>query len=509
MHEIHVRFTGRSGNHFLILLNVVRQVHRCSCVLRFKREELFRVCELRFDGNEPIPDRIYNFPWEGSSGGIHAGRQSSWKMQRLGPDQECRDLAQRYLLPIICFPISPPVSEQICVIHLRTIPDYIHGEGSSHGLGPHYYRQPEPSYYDRCIDQFSLLQMKVLLVVSPPCGDSRKSNPAVKHLVDKYGFASQTSSMHADIEAVSRAHTIVWSVSSFIWMCSLLSTNVQHNIVPSDFGWRTALCSSPGVGESDVKTSIIDFAVNSSDRTPFNNQLTPGQRLVVGDYLVSTSGEYTALLQEDGNFCIRGRNGVRKFGTVQAAGYNAEHRSDWSAAMLADGNFCVYRGRTFCFGTIQDVWHTRMRYYPQKGKNWRLVLHDDGSLCVYDGPNVKFDTTILNELRPGRVLRVDEYFVCASGQYKATMQRDGNFVVKSNDGTFLSGTVQMVGYHSELHDDWCAQLERDGTLLIYRNNGVCFRVDPRCEKHQGDWTLLLQDNGCLCVNDGQSSQFFM
>ena len=277
MHEIYVRFTGRSGNHFVILLNIVRQVKQCTCVLRFNKEDLFRVGELHFEGSDPIPSRIYNFPWQGSIAGIHDARHSSWKMQRLGPDQECRDVAQRYILPIIKFPISPSIPEQVCVIHLRTIPNYINGDRSSHGYGPHYYRQPTASYYDRSIHQFLLLQMKVLLVVSPPCGDSRKINPAVKYLVDKYRFATQTSSMNSDVEAISRAHTIVWSVSSFIWMCSLLSKNVKHNIVPSDFGWRTALCSSPGVGDCVVKTSIVPFDPSiKSAPTDKPNQLQIG-----------------------------------------------------------------------------------------------------------------------------------------------------------------------------------------------------------------------------------------
>lgn len=106
------------------------------------------------------------------------------------------------------------------------------------------------------------------------------------------------------------------------------------------------------------------------------SELNTGEKLAVGEFLMSTCGHYKAIMQGDGNFCVY-RDGAFVFGTYQRAKYDLEDGANWQAVMQADGNFCVYKGSEFKFGSVQDA-----GYKPMQGQ-YQLVMQTDGNLCVY------------------------------------------------------------------------------------------------------------------------------
>jgi hypothetical protein len=115
--------------------------------------------------------------------------------------------------------------------------------------------------------------------------------------------------------------------------------------------------------------------------------LTTGQFLSVGDYLVSDNGQFFAILQRPGNFCVyrvTGANGQHVFvwGSVQAAHYRPAD-GNYFVVMQSDGNFTEYKGtgptdkRAFVWGSAQLA-----RYQSANGQ-YSAVMQDNGKFCVY------------------------------------------------------------------------------------------------------------------------------
>ncbi len=98
-----------------------------------------------------------------------------------------------------------------------------------------------------------------------------------------------------------------------------------------------------------------------------SNKLTPGQRLGSGEYITSSDGRYTTLMQKDGNLVVYAP-GYKVLWNSKTAGNSGSF-----AQLQGDGNFVVYSS------TKKPLWHTKTN-----GKQAsRLLLQSDGNLVLY------------------------------------------------------------------------------------------------------------------------------
>jgi streptogrisin D len=146
--------------------------------------------------------------------------------------------------------------------------------------------------------------------------------------------------------------------------------------------WSTSTWSSGSanrlVMQDDGKLVIYtsgDVPVWSSGTRTGNTQdtLASGQSLWANQNLLSASGQYSAVLQGDGNFVVYGPTpgAVRWYSSTGGAG-------DASLVIQTDGNMVEYAGYSV-------AWYTGT---SGSGNGNRLVMRDDGNLILYSSSNV-------------------------------------------------------------------------------------------------------------------------
>ena len=117
---------------------------------------------------------------------------------------------------------------------------------------------------------------------------------------------------------------------------------------------------------------------------PRGSALTTGQILKVDEGLISNNGQFLAVLQSDGNFCIYkfvGKSRVYLWGSAAAARHALINSRNCFAAMQADGNFICYNPIS---GKNYYLWYSMQlaKYQPVIGQ-YTAVMQDDGNFCVY------------------------------------------------------------------------------------------------------------------------------
>ncbi|MFB0830309.1 lectin [Brevibacillus laterosporus] len=105
--------------------------------------------------------------------------------------------------------------------------------------------------------------------------------------------------------------------------------------------------------------SIPAFAAAGEDH------LDPGEKLVRGQYLKSTNGEYQLVMQDDGNLVLYGRG--RALWNSNTHGQAASN-----LIMQGDGNLVIY-------GYPHAIWHSNTHNNPGA----RLVVQNDGNVVIY------------------------------------------------------------------------------------------------------------------------------
>lgn len=95
------------------------------------------------------------------------------------------------------------------------------------------------------------------------------------------------------------------------------------------------------------------------------DRLLPGQRLNKGESLISSNGQYTLILQYDGNLVLYGR------GRALWAS-NTNGRAVDYAIMQSDGNFVIY-------GYPAAVWASGTVGWS----NAYLIVQNDGNVVIY------------------------------------------------------------------------------------------------------------------------------
>ena len=108
--------------------------------------------------------------------------------------------------------------------------------------------------------------------------------------------------------------------------------------------------------------------------------LTPNQVLKCGDYLTSRSGNYYAAVLPDGNFCIYAGDSPDMCRGLSWSSNNFGQLKDGSYALImqSDGNLCVYESYDTGHGTL--IWQSQTA-----SDTSFAVMQDDGNFCIYWG----------------------------------------------------------------------------------------------------------------------------
>ncbi len=187
-------------------------------------------------------------------------------------------------------------------------------------------------------------------------------------------------------------------------------------------------------------------------------------------------------MQSDGNFVVYNASNTALFATGTAGNAGAHVR------MQADGNLVVY--------TTAGVAKWSSNTAPSS--NDVVVMQDDGNLVMYSRGGLPLwasrggKTGYRQDLLPteGR-LRAGQALWSNSGQYRAVMQGDGNFVVynASNTALFATGTAGNADAH--------VRMQADGNLVVYTTAGVA-KWSSNTAPSSND-VVVMQDDGNLVI----------
>jgi len=117
----------------------------------------------------------------------------------------------------------------------------------------------------------------------------------------------------------------------------------------------------------DAAGNRIATTRNAVPRPTYVDRLVPVQGLVMNTSITSTNGQYTLVLQWDGNLVVYGPSGAR-WSTMTGGQPSAQ------ALMQSDGNFVLYGP------TGQVYWNSQTGGHPGAG----IVMQNDGNLVIYD-----------------------------------------------------------------------------------------------------------------------------
>jgi hypothetical protein len=114
-----------------------------------------------------------------------------------------------------------------------------------------------------------------------------------------------------------------------------------------------------------VVTMLSAMASSSSFAGAYSDHLNENESLTKGQWLRSNNGQYTLVMQDDGNFVLYGR------GRALWAS-NTEGRAVNNVIMQSDGNLVIY-------GYPQPIWASNTVNNPGA----HLVMQDDGNAVIY------------------------------------------------------------------------------------------------------------------------------
>jgi surface antigen len=188
--------------------------------------------------------------------------------------------------------------------------------------------------------------------------------------------------------------------------------------------------------------------------TVIGDNLLAGQGLAEGQYLTSSNGEFTLVMQNDGNLVEYNR-----YGRPLWASSTEGHAGAYLVLQASDGNLVIYSQ------SGQALWSG-----GPGGAGDTFQLAASGNLQVLSsGGGVAWETGALDHtLAPGEALLGGSAQVLTSPnqQYQLTMQGDGNLVLygRGTGALWSSGTEGHPGAYAVLQAS-------DGNLVIYGPSG--------------------------------------
>jgi hypothetical protein len=227
-------------------------------------------------------------------------------------------------------------------------------------------------------------------------------------------------------------------------------------------------------------TAFILFMVPvavSAGSAEWQDTLGQNETLIVSEGLRSTNGNYTLVLQEDGNLVT----------------YDSHKKALWNSGTDGSGAIeCVMQGDGNLL--LKDrggrvVWAT----YTDGCDKAKLKMQNDGNLVIYNerGMAVWANGRIKDSLSKGDNLLAAEFIRSQNRKYSLVMQGDGNLVaydIQKNSlwdsGTDGSGAIECV-------------LQSDGNLLLKDKNGK--NVWATNTYGHPNAKLMIQDDGNLVM----------
>jgi len=251
--------------------------------------------------------------------------------------------------------------------------------------------------------------------------------------------------------------------------------------------WSSA--TAPSGGDALIMQDDGNLVIYSAGGLPLwakgsrtgysQDTLRAGQWLGAGQALVSQSGAYRAIMQDDGNFVVYGPSGATW--SSQTGGLGGTH-----ITMQQDGNLVIYTPGG------KAVWSSSTA--PSGGD--ALIMQSDGNLVIYSaGALPLWVTGVLSgyredTLRAGLGIGIGQALVSQSGAYRAIMQGDGNFVVYGPSGATWSSQTGGSGGTQVI-------MQQDGNLVIYAPGGRA--VWSSSTAPSGGDALVMQDDGNLVI----------
>jgi peptidoglycan/xylan/chitin deacetylase (PgdA/CDA1 family) len=212
----------------------------------------------------------------------------------------------------------------------------------------------------------------------------------------------------------------------------------------------TPVTCEPPAGSGTASSKMMPAPQGLSPRSGPGNGLNPGQTLFSGQSISSAGGQYSLVMQGDGNLVAYAAGGRALWST----GTNGHPGA--RVVMQRDGDLVVYSPNG------APLWASRTR-----DAGARLALQADANLVVYSasGAPVWASNSVNSRLVAGQKLMGSWYLESANRQCRLVMQGDGNLVLKSAAGRVLwasgtSGTPRAV-----------AVMQGDGNLVVYAPSG--------------------------------------
>ncbi len=182
--------------------------------------------------------------------------------------------------------------------------------------------------------------------------------------------------------------------------------------------------------------------VHPAPTPPGLTVLPSGASLTAGQSIVSPDGTRQLIMQGDGNLVEYGSAGVAWASGTNAAGSRA--------VMQDDGNLVIYDAAD------SPVWATHTDGNPGA----YLVLGDTGELEVRSTGG---DTLWAPGLLISSALSAGQSLASPNGQFRLTMQSDGNLVEYSSAGVVWASGTNPAGASAVMQDD--------GNLVVYDGSG--------------------------------------
>ncbi|KAL3602229.1 hypothetical protein FPOAC2_06529 [Fusarium poae] len=226
------------------------------------------------------------------------------------------------------------------------------------------------------------------------------------------------------------------------------------------------------------------------------DRVMAGGALGLGQSIVSASGEYTLVMQNDTNCCLYKKDQGCIWAKGMSPGNSAQSisfRTDGELEILTYFGDPKWRAGTAGRGNANSYWQIR--------DDGNMVIVTDGKIVWSSRTGPALPELKKTSVKGGQRLLPGEMLTSANGQYTLTLTDDINLEL-AQDSTVLWSSASRTdygwGFNKGGAGGW-AQVNSNGTLEIFVEddfeNGSRYISQKDCQRGPGDVVLLVQDSG--------------